>query len=90
MLRIFFGAKAPHVENKIMFREIHGPSTDVHDIDVLADVLSSGDRFKKCHGSLAQVKAFAKKNNKSISLHRQSELNKKRQRCFKQDIDMIT
>ena len=61
MVRIFFGAKAPHVENKIMFREIHGPSTDVHDIDVLADVLSSGDRFKKCHGSLAQVKAFAKK-----------------------------
>ena len=51
MLRILFGAKAPHVENKIMFREIHGPSTDVHDIDVLADVLSSGDRFKKCHGS---------------------------------------
>ena len=44
-----------------MFREIHGPSTDVHDIDVLADVLSSGDRFKKCHGSLAQVKALAKK-----------------------------
>ena len=64
MLRIFFGAKAPHVENKIMFREIYVPSTDVHDIDVLADVLSSGDRFKKCHGSLAQVKAFAKKKKK--------------------------
>ena len=61
MLRIFFGAKAPHVENKIMFTEIHGPSTDVYDVDVLADVLSRSDRFKKCHGSLAQVKALAKK-----------------------------